>query len=179
MTVDTITIGAGTLALGETGTLTNLESQVTSCRLVPNVENGDPTNVLSGEQAPGDRSENFTLKGTILQDFGRDTTGGGTDITAWLYEHRGETMPFTFTPNTSRGKSVSGDVTVEAIEIGGDAKTKPTSDFEWQIVGAPTIDAGGAGFASLGTPKATASSSTSSTRADVDLGPLGSKATDK
>lgn len=146
MAVDTITIGAGTLVLGETGSLTNLESQVTACRLVPEVDTDDPINVLSGEQAPGDRSESFTLKGTLLQDFGRST---GVDITAWLFEHRGETMPFVFTPNTSKGKTVEGELTVEAIEIGGDVKTKPTSDFEWQVIGAPTIGGTGAGFAAL------------------------------
>lgn len=146
MTVDAITIGAGTLTLGETGSLTQLESQVTACRLVPNVTTGDAINVLSGEQAPGDRSESFSLKGTLLQDFGRAT---GEDITAWCFANRGVSMPFEFVPSTSRGKSVSGTVTVEAIDIGGDAKTKPTSDFEWQITGAPTITSGSQGFASL------------------------------
>lgn len=148
MPVDTITIGAGTLVLGEEGSLTNLESQVTACRLVPSVENSDPTNVLSGEQAPGDRSESFTLKGTILQDFGR-ASGSGVDLTAWLFDHRGETMPFTFVPNTSKGKGITGDLTVEAIDIGGDVKTKPTSDFEWTVVGAPSISGAPAPFARL------------------------------
>lgn len=149
MAVDAITIGAGTLVLGEEGSLTNFESQVTACRLVPSVENGDPINVLSGEQAPGDRSESFTLRGSLLQDFGR---ADGIDLTAWCFEHRGETMPFTFTPSTSRGKSVTGQLTVEAIEIGGDVKTKPTSDFEWSLVGAPTIESPVAPFANLKPP---------------------------
>lgn len=134
--IDTITVGAGTLSLGETGSLTQLESQVTSCRLVPDVTVDDPINVLSDEQAAGDRSESFTLQGTLLQDFGRAT---GVDISHWLYEHRGEEMPFEFVPSTSKGKSITGILVVEAVDIGGDVKTKPTSDFEWQVIGAPTI----------------------------------------
>ena len=139
MTVNTITVGPGTLTLGETGTLSTLSSQVTACRVVPNVENEDPIDVLSGEQAPGDRSESWTLAGTLLQDLGAvDST------TEYLFEHRGQELPFDFIPSTAAGKQITGTVVAEAIEMGGDAKTKPTSDFEWQIVGEPVLAAVGA-----------------------------------
>ena len=135
MTVNTITVGPGTLTLGETGTLSTLSSQVTACRLVPNVENEDPIDVLSGEQAPGDRSESWTLAGTLLQDLGAvDST------TEFLFTNRGTQMPFEFVPSTAAGKKITGTVVPEAIEMGGDAKTKPTSDFEWQIVGEPDLE---------------------------------------
>lgn len=138
MTVNTITVGPGTLTVGEVGTLATLSSQVTACRVVPDVENEDPINVLSGEQAPGDRSESWTLAGTLLQDLGAvDST------TEFLFENRGTQLPFVFSPSTAAGKQITGEVVVEAIEMGGDAKTKPTSDFEWQIVGEPTIAAAG------------------------------------
>ena len=134
MTVNTITVGPGTLTLGETGTLSTLSSQVTACRVVPDVENEDPIDVLSGEQAPGDRSESWTLAGTLLQDLGAvDST------TEYLFEHRGQELPFEFIPSSAAGKQFTGTVVPEAIEMGGDAKTKPTSDFEWQLVGEPVL----------------------------------------
>ena len=134
MAIQTITVGAGTLTLGEAGTLKQFASQVTSCRLVPEVDTGDPVNVLSGEQAPGDRSESWTLQGTLLQDFGNiDST------TEWCFSNRGIEFPFEYVLNTAKGRSITGTVTVEAIEIGGDVKTKPTSDFEWTLIGEPTI----------------------------------------
>ncbi len=140
MTVNTITVGPGTLTLGVEGTLATLSSQVTACRVVPTVDNEDPIDVLSGEQAPGDRSESWALTGTLLQDL------GATDSTTeFLFEHRGEQMPFEYVPATAAGKTITGEVTVEAIDMGGDAKTKPTSDFEWQLVGFPAIAAIGTG----------------------------------
>lgn len=134
MAVKTITVGPGALTIGSDLNITNFESQVTGARLVPNVDTEDSINVLSGEQVAGDRSESFTLEGTLLQDFG--ATGSTTE---WLYNHRGEEHPFSFTPSTAAGKKITGNLVVEAIEIGGDARTKPTSDFEFVVVGAPTI----------------------------------------
>ena len=136
MAVNAITVGPGTLTIGETGTMSTLSSQITACRLVPSVENEDPLNVLSGEQAPGDRSESWALTGTILQDLGAVES-----TTEFMFEHRGQQMPFEFIPATAAGKAFSGQLVVEAIEMGGDVKTKPTSDFELQLVGEPTLAA--------------------------------------
>lgn len=134
MAVKTITIGAGTLTLGESGTLRDFSSQVTACRLEPSVNKGDPTNVLSGEQAPGDRSETFVLAGTILQDFGEADA-----VVEFCFTNRGTEMPFEFIPNTTKGRKVTGRCVVEAVNIGGDVKTKPTSDFSFDLVGEPTL----------------------------------------
>lgn len=134
MTVNYITVGPGTLTIGEEAALEEFNSQVTSCKLTPSVDNGDPINVLSGEQVPGDRTESFTLDGTFLQDFGKSDSR-----TEWLFTHRGEQQPFEFAPSTAAGKSITGELVVEAIDIGGDVKTKPTSDFSFIIVGEPAI----------------------------------------
>lgn len=135
MTVTAMTMGPGTLTLGDAGSPTSLSSQVTNCRVTPNVDTGDPINVLSGESVPGDRDETWVLAGTIVQDL-----GAVDGVAEWLFANRGTTVPFVFVPNTAAGKQFSGDVTVEMIEIGGDTKTKPTSDFEWQISGDPDLD---------------------------------------
>lgn len=136
MPVKTLTVGAGTLTIGADAALIQFASQVTSVRLVPNVDNEDPVYVLSGEAVAGDRAESFTLEGAMLQDFGAE---GST--TEWLFQHRGEEHPFSFTPNTKGKRKITGVVVVEAIEIGGDARTKPQSDFEFQVIGQPVISA--------------------------------------
>ncbi len=33
-----------------------------------------------------------------------------------------------------------GSVKMRPLDVGGDAKTKPTSDFEWPFVGDPVLD---------------------------------------
>ncbi|QXG07724.1 major tail protein [Curtobacterium phage Penoan] len=139
MTVNTITVGPGTLTIGQDDALTVFSSQVTSCKVTPSVDKGDRVPVLSGESVAGDRTESFTLNGTFLQDFGSE---GST--TEWLYEHRGEVHPFSYTPNTANGRTISGSLTVEAIEIGGDVESKPTSDFTFDLEAAPSIGAASA-----------------------------------
>jgi hypothetical protein len=134
MATDTYTLGPGTLTIGETTGLKTFSGQVTNCRLVPNVDRGDAINVLDGGSVAGDRSETFTLEGTMLQDF-----GGTNSLTEWLYTNSGTQQPFTFTPNTARGKKLDGQLVIEATEIGGDVKTKPTADFEFEVIGKPVI----------------------------------------
>lgn len=137
MAVKTITMGPGALTIGSDLNLTSFESQVTSVRLVPNVDSEDPVHVLSGESVAGDRAESFTLEGSMLQDF-----GDASSTTEWLFTHRGEEHPFSFTPNSAKGRKITGNLVVEAIEIGGDARTKPQSDFEFVVVGSPIIGSG-------------------------------------
>lgn len=134
MTVNTLTIGPGTLTIGEDTGITVFSSQCKSCTLSPSVETGDPIPVLSGEQVPGDRTETFALKGTFVQDFGVEAS-----TTEWLWEHRGEVHDFVYAPSTAGGKEITGQLTVEAIDIGGDVKTKGTSDFSFTLTDAPVF----------------------------------------
>lgn len=134
MAVSTLTVGAGTFTIGAAGALTNFSSQVTSIKLVPSAETGDSIYVLSGESVAGDYSESYTIEGTMLQDF-----GSATSKTEWLYTHSGETQVFEFDPATVGATKITGSLVVTAIEIGGDVKTKPTSDFTFNCIGKPTI----------------------------------------
>ena len=138
MAVNYISVGPGTLKIGLTGSLTDFSAQCKSVTLTPSVDNGDPINVLSGDSIPGDRTESWTLDGTFIQDYG---SAAGT-TTQFLFEHRGETMDFEFTPVTAQAtKKVTGQLVVEAIAIGGDARTTGESDFSYVIVGAPILAA--------------------------------------
>lgn len=136
MAVNTVTVGAGKLTIGASTDLTTFSGQVTACRLVPSVDQGDSIMVLSGESVAGDRTESFALEGTLLQDLGATIS-----TTEWLFTNRGETHVFEFVPSTAAGKKITGSLVVEAIEIGGDVSTKPTSDFSFVVVGAPVIAA--------------------------------------
>lgn len=144
MPVQTVTVGPGELTIGAATALMDFSSQCTSCTLTPSVDTGDQLNVLSGESVSGDRTETWALSATLLQDFGADD---GT--TEWLFDHRGEDHPFTYEPNSAKGKTIKGTLTVEAIAIGGDVKTKPTSDIEFALVGSPTIETAGGGGGQL------------------------------
>lgn len=131
MAVSTTTVGAGTLTIGATADLTNLSSQATNVRLVTESDQGDPINVLSGEQVSGDFSESQTLEGTLLLDL-----GNASSTALFLYDHAGETLPFEFVPNTAAGISFTGSLIVASpSEIGGDVKAKATYDFKFSVVG--------------------------------------------
>lgn len=134
MAVNTLTIGAGTLTIGTDANLTTFESQTTEVTLKPKVDTGDAIYVLSGESIAGDRTETWTLEGTFVQDFG----AAGSKV-EWLFTHRGQQHAFAFVPNTAAGKKVTGQLVVEAVDIGGKAKTKAMSDFSFVVVGDPTI----------------------------------------
>lgn len=135
MAVNTLTMGPGKLTIGADTAIMQFESQVTECVLKPKVDNDDPIPVLSGEEAPGDRSESWTLEGSLLQDFGATKS-----VVEWLLTHRGELHPFKFIPRSGTGaKQITGTLQVEAVDIGGAARTKPTSDFEFVVIGAPTV----------------------------------------
>lgn len=136
MPVTTLTMGPGVLTIGDVGTLKAFQSQVTNVRLTPSVDRGDPLNVLSGESVPGDRDESWTLAGTLVQDFGDDV-----GVWQFCFDNRGDQLPFVFVPNNVDARQATGTLTVEAVELGGDAKAKPTSDFEFQLVGDPLIAA--------------------------------------
>lgn len=136
MAVNAITVGPGSLTIGAAASLVTFSGQTTSCRLIPSVDQGDNIQVLSGESVAGDRTESWTLEGSFLQDFG--ATGS-----TWekLFDMRGTTQVFEFIPNTAAGKKVLGSLIVEAVELGGDVGTKPTSDFTFTLVGSPVIEA--------------------------------------
>lgn len=130
MPVQTVTVGPGLLNIGEAGDLKALASQVTSATLTPSVDREDPIPVLSGETVAGDRTESWTLNGEFLQDFGY----GDLRLSEYCFTNRGKSMPFEYVPNNEGDKKIVGTLTVEAINIGGDVKTKGRAEFEWEVL---------------------------------------------
>lgn len=146
MAIKSTKLGPGTLTIGAEANLMTFSSQTRSCKLTPSVDTEDSFYVLSGEQQEGDRTESWALTGTFVQDFGATES-----TTEWLFTHRGERHPFIFIPSTAAGRRVSGELIVEAIDIGGDVMTRPTSDFEFTVFGPDIGTVAGATGTGMGT----------------------------
>lgn len=132
----TITLGPGALEFGDELQDITVSQQVTACTLTPNANIGDSIPVLSGDSAPGDFNETWTLDGTVLQDFGHSNS-----FFDYCFAHRGEQVPFKFVPNNQLERQVTGVVTIKSLAVGGDVKSKPTSDFSFPLIGDPVFGA--------------------------------------
>ena len=135
MTINSYKVGPGTLTLGS-GPL-NVSAQVLSCQVVPSetVEEEDDINVLSGEVLEGEdtASIDYVLSGSFLQDL---AAAGVVDYT---WTNAGDEVAFSYVPNTAVDRAIAGTVRLVPLSIGGTAKTRATSDFEWAIIGTPTF----------------------------------------
>jgi hypothetical protein len=129
-------LGPGTLSVGATGTETDFTCQVTAARVEWTADAEDDVETLCGESVPGARTYSATLSATIFNDLGA-TVG----IVEYSWTNKGTAVPFVFQPSTATGvKEVHGTVTIDPISIGGDeVGQNMTSDFEWAIVGDPTL----------------------------------------
>jgi len=132
----TVKLGPGLLSIGATGTEVDFTCQVTAAHVDWTVDEGDDTTVLCGEVVPGERTYSSALAGTLYQDLGATPNG----IVDYSWAHKGETIPFVYVPNTAAAVQVSGDLILDPLTVGGDeAGANMTSDFEWAIVGEPTL----------------------------------------
>lgn len=134
MAVKTQKLGPGVLRFGETASEQEFSSQVTSVLLEPDFDSEDPIPVLSGEEVPGDETETYVLSGEFLQEYSMES------LLVWCKANSGTVLPFTFTPNSNAGFSVTGSVVIRAVAIGGDVKTSNTTEFEFPGVGEWSIN---------------------------------------
>lgn len=126
-------LGPGTLTLGASGDLRQFAAHTTATSLVPSYSDGDVLNLLDGSTETEVDEETWALKGTFRQQLETDA------IEDWCLTNAGEEMTFTFTPVDAVSKSYTGTVKIRAVNIGGDVKTKNTSDFSFPLNGRPTI----------------------------------------
>lgn len=129
-TPDSMKMGPGTLKF-DTGLATAASLQVKACAIeaTESVETDEDVDVLTGDTLYGDETITFdwVLSGTILQAI------GASSFIAWSWANAGATKDFEFIPNTAGARKITGTVKVVPIKIGGDAKTRPTSDFSWRL----------------------------------------------
>lgn len=143
---NTTLIGPGSLIVGETGTTLEISCQVTQAVVSWDVDAEDDTPLLCGEVEAGDETFTATLSATLFQDLGVDAAES---IVAYSWANRGAVVPIVFIPSTAAGKQVTGSVKLRPVDVGGEAKTKATSDVEWPFVGEPELSdvpEGGAGL---------------------------------
>ena len=134
MPAKTNKLGPGTLTVGATGTEVDFSCQVTAAHVDWSADAEDAVQVLCGESVPGARTYSAVLAGTLFQDL---STGG---IVDYSWDHKGEQVPFVFTPVTAGAAKVEGNLILDPLSIGGDeAGANMTSDFEFAIVGDPTF----------------------------------------
>jgi len=130
-------LGPGLLAFGSAGTALDLTAQVTNCRVTPSVNREDPTPTLDGGALAGETTYTWVLNATLIQDL---TDAGMFD---YSWGNRGDEVPFEFTPSTTAGRTVTGVVIVDPLELGGDVgKKNNTTALEWTLVGDPDLGSG-------------------------------------
>lgn len=134
--IESYKVGPGTLTIGTVPL--DVSAQVTACRIVPeeSVETVDAVDVLSGEQLAEEEtaSYKFKLTATFLQDV-----LAATGLVAYTWDHMGESVPFTFVPNSALARQITGTLRVVPLDIGGDVKKRNTSDWSVSCIGTPTL----------------------------------------
>jgi hypothetical protein len=134
MPVKTHKMGPGLLSIGSAGTSLDITAQLTSALVKWKADAGDSTETLSGDTVGGDRTYTAQLTFTAYQD---DLAAGG--LVDYTWAHKGEEVPFTFEPQSALERGVTGVVTIDPLDIGGDVGKKNTSDASWDCVGEPAL----------------------------------------
>lgn len=130
--------GPGTFTLGPADTpIIDVSCQVSSLTVEWDSDSEDDINVLCGDTVAGGTTFTASVNGTLLQDLDKTEAEG---IVYYSWDHKGETVAFTFTPNTAIGATVTGNLVLIPLTVGGDEfGATMTSDFEWACVGQPVL----------------------------------------
>jgi hypothetical protein len=126
-------LGPGTLQLG-TAPGTEYGFQVSALTLTPAVDSTDGTPTLAVPAPAPETKTSYTLDGTAINDFA-DAAG----LQRYCYDQDGQTVPFTWTSNTTDGTTCAGEVVVRAFPMGGNVGEQLTTDFSWPCVGKPVF----------------------------------------
>ena len=126
MTVQSHKLGPGLLTFGTAGTAKEFGAAVTNTVLEPSASGGEVLKVLSGDELVDEGEETWVLKGSILQSY------DAASLLKWCFDNSGTTLPFVFTPRADEDLSVTGDVLVRAVAVGGDINARAKSDFSFK-----------------------------------------------
>lgn len=135
MPINSYTVGPGVFTLGVGPTA--FEAQVRSCvvKVSENVKTVEAVPMLSGDELAEEEtaSYKYTVNVSFQQDLG---TAGIVDYT---WDNEGDTVPFTYEPNTTDGATIVGTCRIVPLDIGGDPKTRPSSDVVFSCPAKPTF----------------------------------------
>lgn len=136
MAANSVRLGPGTFTFGDTGTPLDASCQLANGVVAWDKDADDPITVLCGDVVPGSVDYTATMSGNLLQDLTEED-----GLVSYTWAHKGEAVPFTFTPNTAAGATVTGTVVIDPLDVGSedDFGAVMTSDFEWDIVGEPIL----------------------------------------
>jgi len=127
-------VGPGTFTVGEVGAPLDMSCQLTSFTIAWEADAEDDEPTLCGGVLSGDRTYSAKLTGTVAQDL---ETDGVIDFT---WKNKGAEVPFSFTPDNSDATTkVTGKVIIDPLNLGGDVGKRGKSEFEWAVVGVPTL----------------------------------------
>lgn len=125
MAVKSDKLGPGWLRLGEPGSELELGVGLRSIALEFETDEGDLLPVLSGDEIDEGDTETYKLTGSLLQSYDSKS------FIVWSHLNAGFVVPFEFRPDRDKALIVRGEVQVRRLNIGGDVRTRATSDFEW------------------------------------------------
>jgi hypothetical protein len=125
----------GTLSLGSVGTSIDATAQVTEGAVEWSEEVEDNLPTLSGEELAGEASYAAKLTGKVIQDL---SVGGLNEFT---WTNKGVVVPFQFDPASAAGRTITGNVRISPLKVGGAVRSRPTADFEWACIGEPVLGA--------------------------------------
>lgn len=138
MATDSYKLGPGTLSLGTDPDDSEFAMQLTNIRVDPseNVDEGDDLNLFDGTTLEGDDNVTYSyeLSGTAVQDL------VASGFTAYCWQNKGLTVAFKFVPVTARSTGgtegfLDGTCRIRPITVGGDVKTRNTTDFTFVAFG--------------------------------------------
>jgi hypothetical protein len=139
MPVKAYKVGPGELTLGTGAGVVDFTAQVTELSVEWSEDVDDDVPTLDGGQLDGEATYSAELTGTFVQDISDN------GVVPWTWEHKGERLPFSYTPNTVEDVAFTGVVRIAPLNAGGAVRSKPTSDFTWACIGEPQVVAGLAG----------------------------------
>lgn len=128
-------LGPGALAIGAVGSSVDFAPRCTSAKVTWKANTSDDVPTLSGDVVAGDRTYTATLEASVFQDDLYPGVGGLVD---WTWAHKGQQVPFTYTPY-SGGRAITGELIVDPLDVGGDVGKKNQSDIKWDCVGEPDL----------------------------------------
>jgi hypothetical protein len=126
-------LGPGTLTVGAVGSPLDFSGRCTAVKVTWKEGKADDVEVLDGSTIAGERNFDATLEATVYQD---DLVAGGLIDYSWV--QKGTQVPFTFTPYAG-GRSITGQLIVDPLDVGGDVAKKNTTDLKWACVGEPEL----------------------------------------
>ncbi|MFW0790102.1 hypothetical protein [Gordonia sp. CPCC 205333] len=124
---------AGTPPAGNAAAL-DISCQVTACKITFDSDKEDDLPTLCGGVLAGEKNYTSKLEASAAQDLEKN------GLIDWTWKNAGKQARFEFIPLTGPGAAtVTGTVTIDPVELGGDVKKRNVSDFEFDTIGVPVF----------------------------------------